>query len=361
MVVEPFETWTSSIKKVEEPKADVPKATIDRWTAAYADADAGSLGLPTRKTEEQIVQENAPVLVLPEGQYNLPADPQDFIDNARLVEERSATGELSWTNNPFVNPGGYLASLRDRVIGDNTNGSTDDDFTAARVAQSGHPVYLDLEDGKRGELGDPNAPFFYQTEKNEDGETTRVTYWSFYAYNEGPGVQPSQDFRGLEVADDSGGFQIRQNHEGDFERITVEIDPETQEATHIVFSAHEAPHDRVEIGDVDTIDGRPVVYVADGSHGSYAEPGDDHHTSDPTGILKDRTALDTNGDGVVDGRDEGVVIIDTSSNLHDVTDQTWYPEQGEGVRWGEIGEFDFTSGPEGPSERKAHVSEDGNG
>lgn len=321
-------------------------------TETYGAADAGSLGLPRRKTQDQLIQDNAPILILPEGQYNLPADPQDFIDNSRLVEERSATGDLSWRDNPLTNP--FYA--RDRELGDNTNGSTDDDFTAADVADSDHPVYLDLDNSQRGQLGDRNAPILYETEQNENGDTTRITYWFHYAYNEGP----RRDGPGpLDIA--SG-----QNHEGDFERITVEIDPETQQATHVVFSAHEAPHERLAINpedpnerQVEIRDGHPVVYVADGSHGSYAEPGTDHHTSDPTGFFQDRTAIDTNGDGRVDQRDEGVVVIDTSDQLQNVEDQAWYPEDGAGVRWGQIGDTPWTNGPEGPSEQKSHVTENG--
>ncbi|MEM9441487.1 MAG: hypothetical protein AAGA73_13650, partial [Pseudomonadota bacterium] len=133
-----------------------------------------------------------------------------------------------------------------------------------------------------------------------------------------------------------------------------------------VFSAHEAPHERLAINpedpnerQVEIRDGHPVVYVADGSHGSYAEPGTDHHTSDPTGFFQDRTAIDTNGDGRVDQRDEGVVVIDTSDQLQNVEDQAWYPEDGAGVRWGQIGDTPWTNGPEGPSEQKSHVTENG--
>lgn len=288
-----------------------------------------------KKTEDQLVQDNAPILVLPEGQYNIPSDPQDFIDNSRLIHERSFS---------FGNPFG---DFTDEKLGDNTNDTTDDDFTAEQVGQSDYPVFLDLDNSQRNQLGDKNAPFFYETEKNDDGDTTRITYFFHYAYNEGPGVG-----------------NVRQNHEGDWERITVEIDPKTQETTHIVFSAHEAPHDRREIGKdrVDFRDGHPVVYVADGSHGSYAEPGTDHHTSDPTGIFKDRTAVDTNGDGVVNERDDDVVVINTSDNsLLVAEDQAWYPVTGPGVRYGEIGDTPWTNGVPGPSEEKGHVNENGNG
>jgi len=109
-------------------------------------------------------------------------------------------------------------------------------------------------------------------------------------------------------------------------------------------------------------DGHPVVYVADGSHGSYADPGTDHKTSDPSGVLKDRTAIDTNGDGLVDENDDGVVVINTSNNSLLVTeDQAWYPVTGPGVRYGEIGNTPWTNGVTGPSEEKGHVNENGNG
>lgn len=275
---------------------------------------------PRRQSGDELAQRYAPVLILPPGQYNLPADPQAFIDHSRLREDRN------WR--------------RDRELGNNTNRSTRDDFDAADVAAGRPGQFLDLDNDQRGQLGDANAPIFYEVDNAQN--PTKITYWVFYAYNDGPSGQ---------------------NHEGDFERVTIELDPATQQPTQANYSAHNNSHTQPTAwADVplDAATGRPLVYVAGGSHASYAVPG--RHPTEahsilpglPTMVLGDKTAGDSNRDGRIDEAD-GAVRIDTADQLLDVKAQPWYPTTGPGLQWGEIGHVSDTSGPTSPSEKKSHL------
>jgi hypothetical protein len=277
---------------------------------AQAGAPVAGPPAPRRLNGDELAQRYAPVLVLPPGPYNLPADPQAFIEHSQLRDN----GRL-WGHG---------------VRGDNTNADPHDDFGAADVAAAGSRQNLDLDDTQRGRLGDPDAPIFYEVDDPQN--PTRVTYWFFYAYNDGP---KSQD------------------HEGDFERITIELDPVTQQPTQANYSAHNNSHTQPTAWrdvPLDAATGRPLVHVAGGSHASYASPGS-HPTELPP--LKDHTATDINGDGRIDAGD-GAVRIDTADQLRNVKQQPWYPGTGSGLHWGQDGYFEFTSGPQGPSAEKGH-------
>lgn len=119
------------------------------------------------------------------------------------------------------------------------------------------------------------------------------------------------------------------------------------------YSAHEH-NSEAGYNDIgkDPATGRPLVYVAGGSHANYLTPGQ-HPTEVP--VFKDNTATDKNGDGRIDAKD-GAVVFDTGRHLNDVGDQAWYPQNGKGVKWGEIGTNKHTSGPHGPSAKKGHLS-----
>jgi hypothetical protein len=294
-------------------------AALDAQRAASQSAQAA--GGNKDLTNEELAEKYAPVLVIPDGQFDRPGDPQDFIDNSRLRKDRT------------LRP--------DEERGNNINDDPNDDFSAERVGASiDDREFLDLDNDHRDQIhhtDDDPAPFFYEVTRSDDpSEPTKVTYWFFYAHNDGPGPQ---------------------NHEGDWERITLEFDSATDEPARAIYSAHNnshtkpVPYDNLQKHDET---GRPLVFVASGSHASYTTPGA-HPTEAP--FINDQTVTDSNRDGVIDGRD-GATYIDTADNLNAVADQAWYPESGRGLRWGEIGETSHTSGPYGPSEEKRHVELD---
>lgn len=282
---------------------------------------------------DQLAQQHAPVLVLPGGDYDLPGDPQEFIDNSRL---RTDLG----------------GGRSDTEQGNNINGDPADEFTAADVGNSdGNGQFLDLADNRRN-IGSEDAPIFYQFDDPDN--PTRITYFFHYPYNDGPGPQ---------------------NHEGDWEGITLALDPETGEPKAAFYSAHSNKHtDPVHFDDLEMyrdpdtqeLTEKPLVYVASGSHASYPTPGN-HQSDAPDArwfagpILGDVINTQTLDDRTPNSVEEAAYIFDAGKNLHDIQEQDFRPGSGEGVHWGEPGNADgvpvwgnASSGPLGPSESKGH-------
>lgn len=274
---------------------------------------------------ENIAKENAPILVLPGGKYNLPTNPEDYIGNSRLRED------VAFNPSPL----GFNLG-RDKEFGNNTDGKTDDDFSPTDVGNMNNEnAFLDLDNDARGTLGNENAPIFYQFEEGKDGKPPTLTYHFFYPYNDAPSTL-GVDF----------------NHEGDWERVTYELDPNTLKPVNALLSAHEGG-EKIPFNDLqkDWITGRPMVFPATGSHANYADPGT---YALPFGA-KDNTVSDKNNDGVINEND-GAFFFDTQRDLREVTSQDWYPNNdSKGIHWGEIGEIKYSTGPYGPSSQKGPV------
>lgn len=265
---------------------------------------------------ENIAKENAPILVLPEGKYNLPTNPEDYIANSRLRED--------------------VSFWKDKEFGNNTDAKTDNNFSPTDVGNmNNEKAFLDLDNDARAALGDKNAPIFYQFEEGKDGKPPTMTYHFFYPYNDAPSTH-GVDF----------------NHEGDWERVTYELDPNSLKPVNALLSAHEGG-EKIPFGDLqkDSNTNRPFVFPATGSHANYADPG----TYSLAFGAKDNTVSDKNNDGVINEND-GAVFFDTQRDLREVTSQNWYPNNdSKGIYWGEIGEIKYSTGPYGPSSQKGPV------
>lgn len=355
-----------------EPQPKPPPESKPPVNANAKIADQTALGLASRNKLErlaneilppaqsqpspaeilQIARENAPVLVLPRehsfferlfensakpnvSQGNLPADPLEYIAESRLREDVPIS--LQKPNlNPFSN--GFdpnPVTLSDKSLGDNTDGGTDNNFGPEKLAgYADEKTFLDLDNGKRGTLGSADAPVHYQFEPAKDGSPPKLTYHLFYSYNDAP--------KGSVIPIDF-------NHEGDWERITYELDPKTLAPVNAELSAHEGGSS-FAVNDLqkDAATGRPLIFVANGSHANYANSGDQLIKSEILGAN-----VPTTYDQTSDLND--AVLFDTSRNLREVTSQSWYPTAGSGLRWGEIGESKHSSGPQGPSGNKGAV------
>jgi hypothetical protein len=185
--------------------------------------------------------------------------------------------------------------------------------------------YLDLAEGvKSGQRDLTEVPTYYEYQPKR-----WIVYWFFYPFSEGEGTLPLAD-------DPSIG-----NHEGDWERIAIKLDQTTNEPTIVRLYRHEdrcngtGPWGSL---DVDPDTGRRLIYVARGSHGNYATPGDE---------------------GNVCGDDETSATgarWRTWLRLGNVRRQSWY---GFGGAWGEVDEGstrgDVETGPLGPSRYKRPV------
>lgn len=258
----------------------------------------------------------APVLYFHPDEKNFLQDPNTFLEQSSLREERDFRGDKELYPEGAVLPES-LANI------------------GPENATADGQKFLDHSDSDTARAGDlPNSRNLYQFDT--DGETSSITYFLFYSYNDGP----------------PGGVGEAQNHEGDWERVTVQLDANLQ-PTEVRYSAHEGSNTTRAWSDVHTEDGRPVVYVGKGSHASYAEPG----------------TWDTDLPGVHDfSSDDGVRFDLGGQPAVDVTTQSWY---GSHVLWGERGTSSeipsgvpwlgsasgITSGPTGPSREKGPVGE----
>jgi hypothetical protein len=118
-------------------------------------------------------------------------------------------------------------------------------------------------------------------------------------------------------------------HEGDWEHVTVFLDPEDELADprSVGFEAH-GTRSGVSWGDVDKEGGRLVVYGGRGSHASLPKPGKHWMTGDV---------------GDADG-----IRWQTWDRLESVTQEWW----GFGGAWGRVGEVGDLTDPLGPSPYK---------
>jgi hypothetical protein len=143
-----------------------------------------------------------------------------------------------------------------------------------------------------------------------------IQYWFWFPYN---------DTSVLNV-----------NHEADWEHITVVVD-----AYGVFQSAWYAQHGHGKLYSRQDLtfvqQTHPVVYTAKGTHASYPRVG----------------KYDTEAPGVHDYTHDGGPVWQTWTSWVNVGEKA-SPRNGQhfikyGGRWGEVGEFEMTSGPQGPS------------
>jgi hypothetical protein len=156
-----------------------------------------------------------------------------------------------------------------------------------------------------------------------------IQYWFFYAYNDGWNC-----------------------HEGDWEHIVLQLN-ENLDVVEVVF-CHHGTADVIASSDMTWYETtHPVVLSAGGSHASYHNFEACNNANEPgcawcTPVESCDNAWFTWDEGKPSGspgfQGGGVVNVgETSAPLHN---QYFIQYSG---RWGEIGEFDFTSGPRGPA------------
>lgn len=278
-------------------------------------------------SQQQLLAERyAPVLYFHPDERNFLQDPNTFLEQSSLRSERDFRGDEEVYGVGEV-PAEELAGV------DEGNKTADS------------PLFLDHSDETLGEgirEGDLDNSlnlysYAFNAEANDGKGAHEITYYLFYAYNDGP---PE-------------GIGEVQNHEGDWERVTIQLDPETNQPIEMRYSAHEGDNTLRSGSDIPMEDGRPVVFVGKGSHASYPEPGQWH----------------TDGPGVHDYTSDDGIRFDLSTRpATDVTTQPWY---GGYVQWGERGSSSeipdglpwvgalngVTSGPTGPSPGKQGVGD----
>jgi hypothetical protein len=170
---------------------------------------------------------------------------------------------------------------------------------------------FDLPDNDNARRGNnERAKLLYEW----DPVANSITYHLFYAYNNG---------------------HASQNHEGDWERVTVQLGDDYQ-PRKVFYSAHGDKHNERDWQGVEkNSDGRPIVYSAKGSHANAP-----HEGSWPTEVP-----------GLNDRASNGKEKVDLATKL--LVDITREPYYGKGYVWGEkgfpvVGPLLGTDGPSGP-------------
>ena len=264
----------------------------------------------TPMQQQELAQRYAPILYFHPGERNFLQDPNTYLEQSSLRQERDF-----WADKELHG----LGEVPPEQLAEIDAGNEDADGQLFLDHQNEQ-----LGDGIRaGDLG--NSQNLYQY----DPETNTLTYHLFYAYNDGPP-----------------GVGDVQNHEGDWEKITVQLDANMQ-PTEVRYSAHNGMDVARAWADAPKEDGRPVSYVGQGSHANYPEPGTWATNAQVGGV-----AL------VNDVAASGGLRFDLAGQpATDVTQEAWY---GGHVLWGERGSaqeagIGDTTGPTGPSADKGPI------
>jgi hypothetical protein len=273
-------------------------------------------------TIQEATARYAPLVYLAPGENHRPTDVGSFIknsslrwshDSGRSDHEIAARGHVDEAR---LGNGGYTHQVEGVFGGHHGDPihSNDDARPKDGKGDGGNEgFFLDLDNSKHESLGSTSAPMYYEAVNGH-----YITYWFFYAYNEGP-VPGGAD-----------------NHEGDWERISVKLNRDNR-ATDVAYFQHNG-HEEKKWKDVPKQGSHPIVYSAKGSHASYASPG--AHGLGPGGIVKDRTGKGQQWK--------------TWQHMQNVRAQDWY---GFGGAWGEVGNYKDTTGPQGPSRFKGPAPE----
>jgi hypothetical protein len=253
-------------------------------------APANAVALPQNPREiAELASRYAPVFHMHPKEKYMPGDPNRFIANSSLRLHRS-----KWFDKALAEKGKIDQRSLSKERGDN--------------------VYIDHDDSPLARRGNPaTAPVLYQF---EGGPPPTMTYWLFSPYNN----------KALDNLPD-------QNHEGDWERITVVFGADKNGAlspSEVRYSAHggatalpwkEVPKDPSDPN-------RPEVYVALGSHAMSPYAVD--QPIEGALAFKDYFAK---GGATIDAKK---ALGTNKTRLVNVKDQTWW---GTRAHWGERGKL----------------------
>jgi hypothetical protein len=290
-----------------------PPQTASR-TQSTAPAQCQPRPALTAPQQQTLAQRFAPVLYFHPDEKRFLQSPMTFIEQSTLREERDL-GWKVWQGSGDREVHGLGDVPPEALSGIGPGNRTADD-----------QLFLDHQNEALGDevrTGDlDNSQLLYEY----DAETKTITYHLFYAYNDGPP-----------------GVGTVQNHEGDWERITVQLDDRYQ-PTAVRYSAHNGLDVERSWAQAPKEDGRPVAYVAQGSHANYPAPG----------------SWTTNAPFIDDKASSRGLRFDLADRpAVDVTRETYY---GGYVLWGERGSaaeagVTDTSGPTGPSADKGPITD----
>jgi hypothetical protein len=225
-------------------------------------------------------------------------NPGDFIEGSRLRFDRRGIGkkDAPIADTGEVDPNRLGGKVPYRPYEYDGHTSTEPKTTNTR----GFFLELDPEDQRKGGL---TAATLYRFNRYKT-----IEFWFFYGYSD------SED---------------PINHEGDWERIAIQLRSDNRPTGRVAFHGHNGVC-TTKWSDVTKISGRPVVYSSLGDHASFPRPG----IRAVGGVGNDRWA------------DGGEQWNPAAHGLYNLERRPWYGYTGA---WGEMGNINDTSGPQGPS------------
>ncbi len=278
---------------------------ISGYAAGQAEVQKGAIPRPT--DTETLVRQLAPEVRLHSRDSYRPASTLWYMQRVHMRLHRRLRSDDQVLNKGQVTPAAIAAQSR---RGQSSGGRSKSDFFLQI------PNDRDEKTTRQGDLA--SAVCYAHT--IEGRGYLDIQYWFFYAYNGDP-VLGKSHIPGVEIV----------GHEGDFEHITVRVI--NGKASHVYYAAHNGGEWHPAASCMNS-EGRPVVYSAHHSHASF-----------PTAGRKSFDHMDASGP-----------VWRTWERLEwvDRTNPSWLNYSGH---WGEMGNFEFTSGPYGPKFKPAWLAE----
>jgi hypothetical protein len=307
-------------------------------TGVNADGDAIDDGL-----EADLAARFAPVLYMPNlitqadanngvgGDWTWPASVQWYLANTQMRFHHAScpdhqimdVGTITTSNvttKSHQRSSGWLCSHSGTIYTSAGGGGWSEDAHFFLQAVNDGLVHPGVRDASQW-------PAYVRVYSNAAGGYS-IQYWFFYAYN---------DFIGSI------------NHEGDWEHVTVSLNPD-QTVRGVYFAQHNgeqflAPSQVSWYGGT-----HPQVWVADGSHASFAsEAACDGSLLEGTSQncwtnVNQRWFTWAGGKGTAAGL-QGAGLVNVGEAGTQMPGQGWMKYSG---RWGELGEMSATSGPRSP-------------
>jgi hypothetical protein len=264
----------------------------------------------------------APFVYLSRGEQYNPMDAGAFVAQSSLSWAHDNCPDDSVAGRTEVNAarlgnGGYHHRIADSLCVDHGAQHRSNELTRPRQGGKGgvpeaEGFFLNFPNEQRAGQGTA-APVYY-----EYSPRRYVTYWFFYAFNDAP--PPTNVF----------------DHEGDWERISVQLDSHDKPVT-VAYYQHDG-YCTVPWSQAGRHRGHPLAFSAKGTHATYPRAG--------SFAIADGLATDTTnrGDGWA-----------TYQNVDNARTQGWF---GFGGAWGEVGEGSDSTGPLGPSRFKGAAPSD---
>lgn len=250
----------------------------------------------------------APIVRLHPNEAYMPMDPMLFVQLSRFRHHRSLQSDQGFNKVTGVwdTTDSHAAQYYDIPVAVvnayalNTNGTN----RRPRDPNSGSSwnVFLQPVGAPTGhQFPGGVVPVFYHYRRQLAAGLHEIQYWWFFGYN-----------------DSLASF----NHQGDWEHVTVQVSSGRVVGTY--FAAHNGGVYHT-VPQMTMMGGRPVVYVARGSHAAYATAGSHF--------------------GGLDQTADGGYQWDVATRLLPLAAQPWKDFAGA---WGEVGNLDTTTGPLGP-------------